>query len=261
MKKLLISISVLVILLLCIGGCIQEKLLFHPTRLPADFKYQFPAKFEEINFTPEDDVTINALHFRSDSSKGVVFYLHGNAGALDSWGTIAPRFLQSHYDLLIIDYRGFGKSKGKMSEDGLYSDAQYIYNKLKDQYGEDKITVYGRSIGTGIAAYIAAGNSPKRLILETPYYNLKDLVKDLYPAAPRFILRYHFRTDKFLQQRKCPVYIFHGTADETIYYGSSEKLKAFFRPGDTLITVINGKHNDLSKYDEYRKGLKQILAQ
>lgn len=259
LKKFLLAIATFSLLLLGIAGCMQEKLLFHPDKLPADLKYSFPASFEEINYAPGKDVAINALHFKADSSKGIVFYLHGNAGALDSWGNVAPRFLQSHYDLLIIDYRGFGKSRGKLSEEGLFSDAQFIYNKLKEQYGEDRIIVYGRSIGTGIAAHVASKNHPCKLILETPYYNLEDLVKDLYPVAPAFILRYHFRTNEYLSSVKCPVYLFHGTSDEVIYYGSSGKLQKLFKPGDTLITIPGGKHNDLASFDEYRKGLKYIL--
>jgi alpha-beta hydrolase superfamily lysophospholipase len=259
MKAVLLTISIIILLLFLLGGCIQEKLLFYPDKLPADHKYNFPTKFEELNFETAKNVKINALHFKAESSKGVVLYFHGNAGALDSWGNVAPAFLKSNYDLLIIDYRGFGKSTGKMSEKGLFHDAQFIYDKLKDQYTENKIIVYGRSIGTGIAAHIAANNSPYKLILETPYYNLKDLVKNIYPAAPRFILRYRLKTNEYLPEVKCPVYLFHGTADEVIYYGSSQKLQPLLKPGDSLITVPGGRHNDLSGYEEYRKGLEQIL--
>ena len=259
MKKAIVGIVIVIIIVFLLGGCLQEKLIFHPEKLPSDYKFSFPAVFEEVNYEPEKGVTINALHFKASGSKGVVFYLHGNAGSLRSWGSIGENAVNMGYDFLVFDYRGFGKSTGRISEKALYSDAQFIYNKLKEKYGEDKITVYGRSIGTGIAAYVAAHNSPRQLILETPYYNMKDLVKSLYPVAPGFILRYDFTTDKFLQKTKAPVYIFHGTDDEIIYYGSSEKLKKHFKPGDTLITVPGGTHNNLYKYPEFREGLKKIL--
>lgn len=259
LKNLFIFIIVIILFLLILAGCFQEKLMFFPEKLSPGFRYNFRIPFEEVNYHPEEDVTINALHFKADSSKGVILYMHGNAGSLQSWGSLGETFVSAGYDLLIFDYRGFGKSTGKISEKALYSDAQFIYDKLKDQYGEDKITVYGRSIGTGIAAYIAAHNSPRRLILETPYYNMSDLAGNLYPAIPRFLLRYKFATNEYLPRTKARVYIFHGTDDEVIYYGSSEKLKKHFKEGDTLIAIPGGHHNDLESYPEFSSGLKKAL--
>jgi len=259
MKTFLIAASIILLLLLLLGACVQEKLLFYPEKLPADHVYNFPGDFEEVNFETAKRVKINGIHFKAKNSNGIVLYFHGNAGALDSWGNVAPMFLQSSYDLLIIDYRGFGKSTGKISEKGLHHDAQSIYDKLKEKFSEDKIIIYGRSIGTGIAAHLAANNDPKKLILETPYYNLKDLVKNLYPAAPAFILRYKLKTNEYLPKVKCPVHLFHGTDDEVIYYESSTKLQQYFKPGDTLITIKGGRHNNLSQFDEFKNGLKETL--
>lgn len=259
MKKVILWSSLLIFLFIGCVSCVQEKLLFHPHELPADHQYSFASPFEEINYKVNDDVTINALHFKAKDPKGVVYYFHGNAGALDSWGNVAGDFTKLGYDVLIIDYRGFGKSTGKISEDGLFFDAQFIYDKLKERYAENTIVVYGRSIGTGIAAYIASRNSPGKLILETPYYNLRDLVKNLYPAAPAFLLRYSLKTNEFLPKVKCPVYLFHGTQDEVIYYGSSLKLQQFFKPGDTLFTIPGGRHNNLDNFEIYHKGLKLVL--
>jgi uncharacterized protein len=259
MKKPLIWLILMLMLFMGCASCMQEKMLFHPHKLDPGHRYLFDVPFEEINYQTADKVSINALHFKTPGSRGVVFYLHGNAGALDSWGNVAGAFTSHGYDVLIIDYRGFGKSTGKMSEKGLYSDAQFIYNKLKEKYAEDKIVVYGRSIGTGIASYIAAHNAPGKLILETPYYNLRDLVKSLYPIAPAFLLRYSFKTNEYLPKVKCPVYVFHGTEDEVIYYGSSIKLRKFFKPGDTLFTIQGGRHNNLSAFEDYHNALKQAL--
>lgn len=259
MRNVIIWSSLLILLLMGCVSCVQEKLLFHPHQLPRDYQYSFDIPFEEINYQVEEDVTINALHFKARDPKGVIYYLHGNAGALDSWGGVAEDFIRLGYDLLIIDYRSFGKSTGRISEKSLFSDAQLIYDKLKEKYPENRIVVYGRSIGTGIAAKIAAQNSPRMLILETPYYNLRDLVKSLYPAAPAFLLRYSLKTNEYLPEVKCPVYIFHGTEDEVIYYGSSIKLQQFLKSGDTLITIPGGRHNNLDNFDAYHAGLKHAL--
>ncbi len=240
---------------------IQEKLIFYPEKLPDDYKYkfEFTEKFIERNYTPEKNVLINSLFFKSVSSKGLVFYLHGNAGSLRSWGNIAEDFIKNNYDVLIIDYRGYGKSRGKMSEKALYSDALYIYNNLKKEYMEEHIIVYGRSIGTGIAAYLASKRSPGLLILESPYYSLSDIIKKYYPIVPEFLINYKFKTNTYFEHITCPVKLFHGDKDEIIYYGSSLKLKKLFKKNDELITIEGGHHNDLSSFNKYQQRLKEIL--
>jgi len=234
--------------------------MFYPEKLPANFHYNFSLPFAELNYEPGNDVLINALLFKADHSKGVVFYSHGNAGNLQGWGSVAGEFTSLGFDALIYDYRTFGKSKGKLNEQGLYNDAEYIYNELKKEYSEDQIIVYGRSIGTGIAAHVASRNNPRMLILETPFFSGKDLASHYYPWLPTLLLKYNFRTDLFLPSVKCPVYLFHGTDDEIVYYESSIKLSKLFKKDDKLFTIEGGHHNDLSNFAEYKEKLKEILV-
>lgn len=238
---------------------LQEKMIFFPVKLPDNFQYSFARPFSEVNFFPEKEVKINALWFKNEKPQGVIFYLHGNAGSLRTWGDVSEYFLPYNYDVVIIDYRGYGKSRGKMSEENLYKDAQYVYDSLKTQYREENIVVYGRSIGTGMASYIASVNKPGRLILETPYYNFTDLVKKLYPIAPAFILKYKFPTDENLPKVSCPVLLMHGTQDEVVYYESSLKLKALFKEEDELVTIEGGMHNNLAMYKEFHDALSRVL--
>ncbi|RLD76568.1 MAG: alpha/beta hydrolase, partial [Bacteroidetes bacterium] len=188
----LISLFVIAILLLLYFG--QEKLIFHPEELSKDHKYTFQNKFEEYFIKVDNKTELNALHFKADSSKGLVFYLHGNAGSLDSWGDVADLYINLNYDVFILDYRGYGKSTGTIkSEIQLRKDVQKAYNFAKKDYDEDKIVIIGYSIGTGPAAKLAAKNNPGILILKAPYYNLTDLVKHYYSFIPTFILKYKFR--------------------------------------------------------------------
>lgn len=240
--------------------CFQEKLLFHPEKLPDDYKFQSTVKYAEWNIPGKSGNLINALFFKSDSTKGVIIYFHGNAGSLHTWLTVADQFMFDHYDVVIMDYPGYGKSKGELSEVNLFKDAQSVYDTIAKMYAQSQIIVYGRSIGTGIAAQVGSVNNPGMIILESPYYNMKELAHQWCPFLPGFILRYPFRTDEYIKEIKCPVVIFHGTADEVIPYSSGWKLKTFFKPGDIFITVKGGHHNDLNNFNDYREGLHRILV-
>lgn len=237
----------------------QEKYIFFPEILPKEFKFYYNQPFKELNYNTEKDTAINALLFTVKEPKGVILYFHGNAGSLMNWGDIAPDFTRNGYDILIFDYRGYGKSVGKLSQEALFSDSQYIYDKLRKEYGEKKIILYGRSIGTGVAAYTASKNDPGMLLLESPYFSMKDIVRKFYPWLPSFLLKYPMRTDLYIVKVKCPVYLIHGSDDEIIYFGSSVKLKKLLKKDDKLFGIEGGSHNDLRYTREYQYVLTKLL--
>src|SRR5688572_22401891 len=209
-KKLLLRVLklVLVVYILMCGFLFffQEKLIFFPEKLDKDFKFSFDQKFEEINIQTKDNKSLNGVLFTSDSSKGLVFYLHGNAGCVNSWGNVAKRYTDLNYDVFILDYRGYGKSEGSISsQEQLFEDIQASYNEMKKKYNEDSIVVLGYSIGTGPATKIASVNRPKLLILQAPYYSLVDLMKHTYPIIPTFLLKYKFETHKYINDCKMPI--------------------------------------------------------
>ncbi len=238
----------------------QEKLLFFPSTLKKNYQYQFQYEFEELFLKTDKNTIINALHFKVESPKGVILYFHGNAGDLSRWGTVAEYFVAQDYDVLIMDYRTYGKSIGKLSEDAIYSDAQYCYDYLLKQYSEDEITVYGRSLGTGIASYVASKNNPKQLILETPYFSILDVAKDRFPILPvKQLLKYQFPTYQFLPKATCPITIIHGTADAVVPYASGEKLSELNIENLNFITVEDAGHNNLIEFEAYHSIINTIL--
>jgi pimeloyl-ACP methyl ester carboxylesterase len=265
MKKMLINIirvllalSILVAVLLYF---LQERLIFFPERLSAGFSFRFDQPFEEINLRTADNVTLNALLFKSASPRGVIFYLHGNAGSLSSWGAVAAVYTSLSYDVFMLDYRGYGKSGGSIhSELQFYQDVQLAYDAVKARYPENKIVVLGYSVGTGAAAWTAAVNHPRLLILQAPYFNFRDLVRHISPVSPLFLLKYSFETSKYLTHCRMPVVIFHGTKDEVIYYGSSLKLQALLKPGDRLITLDGAGHNGMSDNPRYLEAIDSLLS-
>jgi fermentation-respiration switch protein FrsA (DUF1100 family) len=255
-----VILSIGLILLIMIYA-LQDKLIFFPENIPRSYPFSFATPFEEVYLKTPDNAEINALHFRNEAPKGVILYFHGNAGSLRSWGYVAADLLPFGYDVFIVDYRGFGKSTGTRTEAALHQDAQLAYNYLVKQYPENKIIVFGRSIGTGVAVPVAAQNQPKCLILETPFYNFEDVAKTHYPFLPvTVLLKYTFRSDKLIKQVPCPTYILHGTADNIVPYASGEKLAQLAGSDKaTLITIPGGGHNDLSNFKQYQQTLATIL--
>lgn len=263
MKIVVISLSILLLpvpLLLIAVYNLQEKLIFFPQKLSPGHPFAFNGIYEEINFQTEENITINSLLFRADSSRGLILYFHGNAGCLNTWGETAKDFLPFNYDVLLIDFRGYGKSTGKITREGhLHSDAEFIYKEMQKKYGEDNIVVYGRSLGSGIAARLASSNSPKSLVLETPFYSMTDVAKHHYPVLPAsLVLKYKFENHTWLKQAKCPVFLIHGTRDEVVPYNSSSRLAAI-NSTIKLFTIEGGLHNNLSDFPEYHSALKSIL--
>tara|TARA_R110002049_G_scaffold82169_5_gene209135 strand:+ start:546 stop:1343 length:798 start_codon:yes stop_codon:yes gene_type:complete len=260
-KKVLLFIVTGVILLLFTVYFMQEKLIFLPTKLSQDYEYSFSTPFEEFNIETNDGAKLNALHFKVDTPKGVILYFHGNAGDLSRWGEIVIPFTEQGYDVIVMDYRTYGKSTGKLSEKALYGDAQLFYDYAIQIYGEDEVITYGRSLGTTFATYIASKNDVKKLILETPFYNLNDAAKHRFPAvAVKYLLRFKFPSNKFIEQVKAPVIIFHGTGDNVVPYSSGKKLAGLVKKEQlTFVTIPGGGHNDLINFEGYRVALEEVL--
>ncbi len=240
----------------------QEKLIFLPTKLATEYQYSFSEPFEEIFLTAKDGAKLNAIHFKRENPKGVILYFHGNAGDLSRWGTIVTFFVEKDYDVIVMDYRTYGKSKGILSEKALHEDAQMFYNYALKYYRENRITVYGRSLGTGIATKLASQNLPNKLILETPYYSLLDVAKERFPFLPlKWLLKYKLNSSESIKNVRCPITVFHGTEDSVIPYKSGKRLFDSIPIREKkMYTIEGGEHNSLVAYDVYLEGINAVLG-
>ena len=237
-----------------------DKMIFTPTVLAKDFKFDFAGTFEERNIALKDGNVLNGVLFRAENSKGLVFYLHGSSGALNGWGKTAPNYTNLGYDIFIVDYRGYGKSSGAIeSEQQFYDDLQSAYDNLKADYPEEKTIILGYSIGTGPAAQLASRNQPGKLILLAPYYSMEDFLPRLVPGIDVALIRYKFKTYEYIPKVKAPIVIFHGQEDKTVYPGSSEKLKALFKAGDQLHALKGVDHYKIGESPAYLTELRLLL--
>ena len=248
------------LLLVLIVYILQDHFLFKPEKLPSDFIYKYDAPFRELNFDIEKGVRINGLHFYLEKPHGLILYFHGNSRSIKGWGKYARDFYRYGYDVVLVDYRGFGKSTGKRNEDDMLNDMQVVYNTLTASMPEDHIIVYGRSLGSGFACKIASDNSPRFLILDAPYFNFLKVFERFLPILPsKWVLRYHLRTDIWILKVRCHTYILHGTKDWLIPISQSESLRKLNPGRITLIRIHGGGHNNLPSFPEYHAFLRDIL--
>jgi alpha-beta hydrolase superfamily lysophospholipase len=242
---------------------LQDYMLFKPEKLDKDFQFDYEnQETQEYNLETRDGATINGLRFfPKGESKGVVLYLKGNSKSIKGWGKFAVDFTRIGYNVLMVDYRGFGKSTGKRSQKAIKRDLQLVYNKIKELTTEDRIILYGRSLGSGFATKLASMNNPKMLILDAPYYSLTKVTARYAPFMPlSLLLKYPLPTYKWLKYVKCPIHIIHGTHDKLIPYKSSVNLSHIKPKLTKLHTVIGGGHKNLNNFESYHKMLDDILS-
>lgn len=241
---------------------VQDYFLFQPEKLPKDFQFFYEnQETEEHNMETRDGAVINGLLFKpKNKSKGVVLYLKGNSKSIKGWGKFAVDFTRHDYSVLMIDYRGFGKSTGKRSQKAIKRDLQEIYNLLKEKTLEERIIIYGRSLGSGFASKLASMNNPKMLVLDAPYYSLTKVTGRYMPFMPlSVIMKYPLPTYKWLKYVKCPIHIIHGTHDKLIPFKTSVKLSQIQPKITRLYTVIGGGHKNLNNFESYHKMLGEII--
>ena len=241
---------------------LQDFLMFKPEKLPKDFQFYYEhQEIEEYNIETRDGAIINGLRFKAENPKGIVFYLKGNSKSIKGWGKFAVDFTRHGYDVLMVDYRGFGKSTGRRTQKAIKRDLQIVYNKIKENASEKYIILYGRSLGSGFAAKLASMNNPRMLILDAPYYSLSKIAKRYIPFMPLSILiKFPMPTYKWLKYVNCPIHIIHGTDDKLIPYRTSVKLSKIKPKTTTLHTIIGGGHKNLNTFESYHKMLSEIIT-
>jgi pimeloyl-ACP methyl ester carboxylesterase len=233
----------------------QDRLILPATVLAADYRYQYDVPFEEVSI-PVPGASLNALHFKQPNPRGVVFFLHGNAGNLVSWTTGVDFYRRVNYDLFIVDYRGYGKSTGRVENEAqLYADARAAYDVMAPLYRDKPIVIYGRSLGTALAATLARDVHPRLLVLVSPFTSLAATATEAYPWAPEWILKYPLRTDAIIGDVKSPILLIHGSEDKLIPLAHSERLKALARSPVELLVVPGAGHGDIHKFPVYLDGL------
>lgn len=206
--------------------------------------------------------TVNIIEFlpQDSLSKGVVLYFHGNRQNVNLYAKYANDFTKNGFEVWMPDYPGFGKTTGELSEENMYKQAKEVYNLAHSKFSADSIFVYGKSLGTGVATFVAANKDCRALLLETPYFSMPDLLSHYAPVYPTGRMsHFKFPVGEYLKEVKEPVIIFHGSSDGIIPYRCAAKLKTVLKPSDEFVTIGNGRHNDLNNSPVFHEKLDSIL--
>jgi alpha-beta hydrolase superfamily lysophospholipase len=259
-------LGIVVILFICyavlLAGIyfLQQFFFFRPEKLPPDYRFLYPDLFEEITITGPEGNKIDVLLFKHRNPKGVVLYFKGNTKSIKGWSKFRADFVDAGYDFVIFDYPGYGKSTGHHNQKEIFADTQEVYSYVKNRYGEDKIVIYGRSMGSGFAAFVAHQNNPRLLILDSPYTSTESLFRYYTRIVPvHFLLRLQVPVDVYLAGTRCPVHLIHGTDDKIIPFRFSRELEQIDPSRITLHAIPGGKHNNLPRIEEFHTIVKEIL--
>jgi pimeloyl-ACP methyl ester carboxylesterase len=270
MKRFFKAISILLILffsfVICYFYTQQERLILAPERLDKSYIYEFDTPFEEVNISVENGETINCIHFFHEKPKGVILFLHGKGKNLSYWGGRAKRLVKYGYDVLVFDYRGFGKSTDNLSQDNLMKDSTAAYNYLRQRYNEKDIVIHGVSLGTAMASYLNAHENAKMCILVSPYSSMTDVAHYNKPILPHFvlemILKFPLKTEKHIALARSDIYIFHGTADKLIPYSHSVEIMKIVDKNKINVTLypLEGfGHDRMDEQKEYITKVSELL--
>jgi uncharacterized protein len=256
-----VIVSIVVLYLCCVVAAyyFQTAIIFSPETLPQEFQFQIRAQDKEVFLKTPDGETINGLLYKG-SRPEVILYFHGNAGDLSGWQYVGQELVKIGYTVFIIDYRGYGKSTGFISEEGFYTDAVTAYEYLTKTFEPGRILLYGRSIGSGVAVELATKRKVKGIILESPYSSLTRLAIEKAPFLfPSLILKTKFDSETKLDSLTVPLLMMHGTADDLIPPAHSERLYNRYKGKKERILIKGAGHNDLSAFPDYEKVMRETV--
>ena len=242
----------------------QSQYVYYPERVLSMDPSSIDLDFESVSFETSDGVRLSGWFVPSKDARGVILFCHGNAGNISHRLESIQIFYRLRLDTFIFDYRGYGQSEGKPSENGTYRDADAAWEYLvkERQVNPNEIIVFGRSLGGAIAAWLAQAQAPGALILESAFTSVPDIAGKLYPYLPlRLISRFKYDMAKYLDDVNCPVLVVHSRQDEIMPFSHGQRLFEMAGEPKTFLE-ISGSHNEgfITSGEAYEKGLDTFIS-
>ena len=267
MKKMvqnLIFISIGLLICVVYLRYIEQRSIYFPMKGIEVTPLEFGLEYEDIYFDAQDGVKLNGWYVPAKGATKLVIFCHGNAGNISHRMEKISIFNRMGLDVFIFDYRGYGLSKGRPSEDGLYADIRGAYSYIKDIGtipSKDHIMLYGESLGAVPVVDLAKDLPVDALIIESAFTSTKDLVSIYYPFIPHFVFATKFASDSKIGKIDCPKLIIHSINDEIVPYRLGRRLYDLANPPKEFLQ-LKGGHNTsfLDSEEAFRSGIRSFIA-
>jgi hypothetical protein len=253
------------VLVVCGMNWLNNRLVYYPQRQWDATPAEDNLPYEDAAFVTSDGLKLHAWYVPANGAAGTVLFCHGNAGNVSHRLETVAVLHKLGMNVLVFDYRGYGKSEGRPTEAGTYRDAEAAWSYLVEARGEkpERIVIHGRSLGGPVAAHLAMGRSPAGLIVESSFHDITELGAELFPWLPvRWLSRMKYRTAEYVKDVRCPVLVIHSRTDDMIAFHHAEKIFAA-APRPKRLLEIHGAHNGafLDSADIYNPALRQFFAE
>ena len=257
LKNILLLILLAVIILAAVRF-LERKSIFFPMREIVGTPRDIGLKYEEVYFTTQDNKKLNGWFIPRQGAEATILFSNGNAGNISYRLEKISIMNEIGFNILVFDYRGYGKSEGAPSEQGFYSDIQAAYNYLVGTRGisPGDIILYGESIGGAVVIELAGKSPVKAVIIEAAFTSVKDMASIAFPGVPHFILESRFDSLEKIKDIKYPKLLIHSMDDEIVPFEQGERLfSAALEPKESL--KLKGGHNTAFRdsLEDYKKGI------
>jgi fermentation-respiration switch protein FrsA (DUF1100 family) len=260
--KLIITIVIILILLFFFIRFIEQKSLYFPFKTIEATPKAIGLDYEDITVTTGDGVQLTGWFIPTERSRATLLLSHGNGGNISHRLDKIKTLNDLNLDILIYDYRGYGRSAGRPSEDGLYRDAQSMYDYLRNEkmVPPQKIVAYGESLGGAVSIDLAGKNEVGGLIIESSFTSIHDMAKSVFLYVPEFFLSSRFDSLEKIKRINIPKLIMHSVEDEIVPYKLGKRLFDN-TPEPKAFVEIKGGHNDgfLVSGEVYIKGIDEFV--
>lgn len=246
---LILFIGLLLITYLILAAVLyimQPKLLYSPSEEVFSIPHEIGLDFEDVIFKSSDGFDLSGWYIPAKKPKFTVLFCHGNGGNISHRLDSINIFHNLGLNCFVFDYRGYGNSRGKPSEEGTYTDAMAAYKWLIEQKktAAENIIIFGRSLGGTIAAQLAGKAEARALVVESAFTSYVDIGKEYYPYMPiRWFARFDYRTTEFIKNVRCPVMLIYSRNDEIVPYKHGLELYEAANEPKEFIEIFGG-HND-----------------
>jgi fermentation-respiration switch protein FrsA (DUF1100 family) len=246
LKSLAVSILLAAIIVVMFRRMLEDRMLYYPEREISETPAAVGLDFSDVELATDDGVRLHAWHVRAMAGRaprGLVIHFHGNAGNVSHRLPWAVVFAGEGLETLLVDYRGYGRSGGKPSEEGLYRDADAAWRWAQDR-GGIPVIAYGESLGGAVAIDLASRRQVAGLVAQSTFTNLGEMAARVFPFGGALVTQRFGSIDK-IGRLAVPLLVIHGERDELVPFAMGEQLHRAALPPKSFLAVPRAGHNDV----------------